>query len=67
MDRVNELGDASVPFRFDVHTLCFSEDAVSLEAALHKPVGLRRARASSRRRCMKDSHLEWRYSSSPET
>ena len=35
MDRVRELGDASVPFRFDVHALVFSDDAVSLETALH--------------------------------
>ena len=34
-DRVNELGGASVPFRFDVHALFFSEDAVSLENELH--------------------------------
>lgn len=36
MDRVNELSDASVPFRFDVHTIIFSEDAPGLEKALHK-------------------------------
>ena len=36
MDRVHELGDASVPFRFDVHALIFSEDAVGLERSLHK-------------------------------
>lgn len=35
MDRVRELGSASVPFRFDVHALIFSDDAVSLETALH--------------------------------
>ncbi len=35
LDRVNELGGASVPFRFDVHTLFFSEDAVTLESELH--------------------------------
>jgi len=35
MDRVDELGDASVPFRFDVHALVFSSDAPSLEAKLH--------------------------------
>lgn len=35
MERVQELGDASVPFRFDVHALFFSEDAVTLEAELH--------------------------------
>ena len=35
-DRVNELGDASVPFDFDVHAMIFSDDAPSLENALHK-------------------------------
>ncbi len=35
MDRVNELGDASVPFNFDVHALIFTDDAPSLETALH--------------------------------
>lgn len=35
LDRVAELGDASVPFRFDVHALYFSEDAVNLENELH--------------------------------
>lgn len=34
-DRVNELGDASVPFKFDVHSFIFSEDAVGLEGKLH--------------------------------
>lgn len=36
MDRVRELGDASVPFGFDVHALFFSEDAVGVEAELHR-------------------------------
>ncbi len=35
-DRVNELGDASVPFKFDVHSFIFSDDASGLEAELHK-------------------------------
>ncbi len=35
-ERIDELGDASVPFRFDVHAIFFSEDAVSLENELHK-------------------------------
>ncbi len=35
-DRVRELGDASVPFPFDVHAMIFSEDAPGLETALHK-------------------------------
>lgn len=36
MDRVRELGDASVPFTFDVHALVYSEDAPALEAELHR-------------------------------
>lgn len=36
MDRVDELGDASVPFKFDVHAMIFSDDAPALETALHK-------------------------------
>ena len=35
MDRVRELSDASVPFKFDVHALFFSKDAVTLETMLH--------------------------------
>lgn len=34
-DRINELGSASVPFKFDVHSFIFSEDAVGLEKKLH--------------------------------
>lgn len=34
-ERIDELGDASVPFNFDIHALIFSEDAPKLEAALH--------------------------------
>lgn len=41
-DRVNELGGASVPFRFDVHSFIFSEDAVGLENELHKRLHSRR-------------------------
>lgn len=36
MDRVDELGDASVPFWFDVHAMVFSENAPALEAKLHE-------------------------------
>ena len=35
MERIDELGDASVPFNFDVHAMIFSDDAPKLEAALH--------------------------------
>ena len=36
LDRIRELGDASVPFKFDVHCLVFSEDAPALETKLHQ-------------------------------
>lgn len=35
-DRVRELGDASVPFEFDVHALIYSDDAPRLERDLHR-------------------------------
>ncbi|MCH6161486.1 DUF4041 domain-containing protein [Streptomyces marispadix] len=50
MDRVNELGDASVPFRFDVHALIFSEDAVGLERKLHEEFEDRRVNRVNLRR-----------------
>ncbi len=34
-DRIKELGDASVPFPFDVHMMISSDDAPTLEKALH--------------------------------
>lgn len=36
MDRVRELGDASVPFNFDVHALVYSNNAPDLEYRIHK-------------------------------
>ena len=36
LDRVRELGDASVPFEFDVHALIFSDNAPGLEKQLHR-------------------------------
>ena len=36
LERIDELGDASVPFEFDVHGLIFSENAPALEAKLHE-------------------------------
>lgn len=36
LDRVKELGDASVPFPFDVHMMIASDDAPALETALHR-------------------------------
>lgn len=36
LDRVRELGDASVPFEFDVHAMVYSDDAPTLEKTLHR-------------------------------
>ncbi len=49
-DRIRELGDASVPFRYDVHALFFSEDAISLEGELHKAFAGRRVNFVNERR-----------------
>ena len=35
IDRIKELGDASVPFTFDLHALIYTEDAPALEGQLH--------------------------------
>jgi len=50
MERVKELGDASVPFPFDVHAIIYSEDAPALEASLHKKFDGVRLNAVNRRK-----------------
>jgi DNA-nicking Smr family endonuclease len=50
MDRVKELGDASVPFTFDVHALIESDDAPNLESILHKVFDHRRVNRVNRRK-----------------
>jgi len=50
MDRVDELGDASVPFDFDVHAMIFSDDAPKLEAALHNAFADRKVNFVNQRR-----------------
>jgi hypothetical protein len=50
VDRVRELGDASVPYRYDVHALFFSEDAVGIEAKLHERLAERRVNRINHRR-----------------
>ena len=50
MDRVRELGDASVPFPFDVHALFFSDDAVALETDLHQVFASKRVNHVNLRR-----------------
>lgn len=49
-DRVKELGDASVPFTFDIHALMFHEDAPRLEAELHRRFDAYRVNAVNRRK-----------------
>jgi hypothetical protein len=49
-DRVRELGDASVPFKFDVHAFIFSDDAVALETQLHHNLEHCRVNQVNRRR-----------------
>lgn len=50
MDRVKELGDASVPFSFDVHAMIYVEDAPALESALHKEFTHKRVNAVNLRK-----------------
>lgn len=50
MERVDELGDASVPFNFDVHAMIFSDDAPALEAALHNAFSDRKLNMVNQRR-----------------
>jgi hypothetical protein len=50
LDRIYELGDASVPFRFDVHALIYSEDAPTLETTLHQEFADRRINKVNLRR-----------------
>lgn len=50
LDRIRELGDASVPFGFDVHALFFSGDAVGVETELHRRFALQRVNRVNLRR-----------------
>ncbi|KAF0652949.1 hypothetical protein L107_12375 [Cyanobium sp. Copco_Reservoir_LC18] len=50
LDRVRELGDASVPFPFDVHALIFTKDAPSLESSLHRRFDNRRVNLENLRK-----------------
>lgn len=49
-DRVDELGNASVPFRFDVHAMIFSEDCFELETKLHKIFDAKRVNKVNKRK-----------------
>lgn len=50
LDRVKELGDASVPFDFDVHAMIYSNDAPQLEKELHNLFDLNRVNKINRRK-----------------
>jgi len=50
LDRVRELGDASVPFAFDVHAMIYSENAPELEKQLHYEFNSRRVNLVNRRK-----------------
>ena len=50
MLRVKELGDASVPFPFDVHAMIFSDNAPELEKKLHKSFDDKRVNMINRRK-----------------
>lgn len=50
MERIRELGDASVPFKFDVHAVFFSQDAVGIESKLHERLASDRVNKVNRRR-----------------
>lgn len=49
-DRIDELGDASVPFNFDVHAMIFSDDAPALESALHRAFESKKVNMINQRR-----------------
>lgn len=50
LDRVRELGDASVPFQFDVHGIIYSDDAPGLENLLHRTFSHRRVNLVNERK-----------------
>jgi hypothetical protein len=50
MDRIRELSDASVPFNFDVHAIHFSNDAVGVEAEMHRRLAHKRVNRVNLRR-----------------
>jgi hypothetical protein len=49
-DRVKELGDASVPFGFDIHALIEADDAPALEHSLHNHFAMARLNKSNHRK-----------------
>lgn len=50
MDRINELSSASVPFKFDIHALIFTDDAYKLETELHEYFDKKRVNKVNKRK-----------------
>ncbi len=77
-ERVDELGDASVPFPFDVHMMIRCDDAPALEAALHHTFRSRRVNRVNLRKeffqvtveeivaAVQEHHGEVKYVAEPE-
>lgn len=57
-ERIDELGDASVPFRYDIHSLIFSDNAPDLEYKLHKHLNDRRINKINLRREFFDTSID---------
>lgn len=57
-ERINELGDASVPFPFDVHSFIFSDDAAALEHQIHTILNDRRVNKVNLRKEFFDISLD---------
>lgn len=57
-ERVDELGSASVPFEFDVHSFIFSEDASDLETQLHRRLNEKRVNKINKRKEFFDVTLD---------
>jgi hypothetical protein len=49
-ERIRELGDASVPFQFDVHAVIYTEDAPTLENTLHRAFHFKRVNRVNERK-----------------
>jgi hypothetical protein len=58
VDRIRELGDASVPFSFDTHAIIYSDDAPTLERALHREFEPARINAMNARKEFFRARLE---------
>lgn len=57
-ERIDELGDASVPFSFDVHSFIFSEDAAALETEMHHRLNEKRVNKVNLRKEFFDVSLD---------